>query len=135
MPDSVYKELWETILSGNTWHGDLINKKKNGEIFWESISIAPIISEENRITNFIAVKEDITERKKHEEELKNARKAAEAANQAKSLFLANMSHELRTPLNAILGFAQILLREDNLDENFEKILRSSTAAANTCESL
>ncbi len=123
LPDSVYKELWETIISGKTWHGDLINKKKNGEIFWESISIAPIISEDNTITNFIAVKEDITERKKNEEELKNARKAAEAANQAKSLFLANMSHELRTPLNAILGFAQILLREDNLDENFEKNLK------------
>jgi len=59
-----YDELWKTILSGNTWQGELLNRKKNGELFWESASISPILDARGEITHFIGVKEDITERKK-----------------------------------------------------------------------
>lgn len=69
-PYGTYKELWETITSGNIWEGVLSNKKKNGELYWEETIIAPIKNKENEITHFIAVKEDITERKQIEEELK-----------------------------------------------------------------
>lgn len=60
--------LWNTILSGKEWQGELQNKKKNGDLYWESALISPIINESNKITHFIAIKEDITERKRAEAE-------------------------------------------------------------------
>ncbi|KAF0130613.1 MAG: signal transduction histidine kinase [Bacteroidetes bacterium] len=63
------EELWHTILDGKEWSGTLRNVKKNGEFYWESALIAPIINEEKQITHFLAVKEDITERKLMDETL------------------------------------------------------------------
>ncbi|MFV1975468.1 MAG: sigma 54-interacting transcriptional regulator, partial [Candidatus Scalindua sp.] len=65
----VYKELWKTIKSGNEWRGEFCNIKKNGELYWESASISPVKDDKGNITNFIAVKDDITEQKKMESEL------------------------------------------------------------------
>ncbi|MBT8368856.1 MAG: PAS domain S-box protein, partial [Deltaproteobacteria bacterium] len=66
---SYYKQLWDTILAGKTWRGDFINKKKSGQEYWESASISPIQNDEGEITHFVAVKQDITERKHMEVEL------------------------------------------------------------------
>ena len=71
-PNSFYKDLWETILSGRTWRGQILNRKKNDEEFWESTSISAINNDQGEITHFVAVKQDITERKKVEEEIKNS---------------------------------------------------------------
>ena len=65
-----YRELWETITSGNEWRGEFRNKKKNGELYWESASISPIRGRNGAITHFVAVKEDITDRKRSEEALR-----------------------------------------------------------------
>ena len=65
--DSSYKEIWDKIKAGNIWRGEFHNKKKNGELFWESASISPILNKEGVITNYIKVAEDITEKKRSEQ--------------------------------------------------------------------
>lgn len=65
----IYRSLWETITSGEEWHGELENKRKDGSIFWELVSISPLRDPAGAITHFIAVKEDITERKRYERRL------------------------------------------------------------------
>ena len=69
-PTEFYKEMWGTIKGGKTWQGEFANKKKNGEIYWENAVISPIRDENDVIAHFVAVKEDISERKKAEEALK-----------------------------------------------------------------
>jgi PAS domain S-box-containing protein len=104
----VYKDMWGTIMNGKTWRGELINKKKNGELFWVNKAISPILDSRGKISNFVSVAENITERKKAEEELIEAKERAEEVDRLKTAFLANMSHELRTPLNAVIGFSELI---------------------------
>jgi hypothetical protein len=115
-PSETYTALWQTITSGKEWSGEFINKKKNGDLYWESANISPLKDEKGRITHFIAMKEDITERKAMEEDLIRAKEKAEESDKLKSAFLANMSHEIRTPMNAIIGFSQLLSEPDTTPE-------------------
>lgn len=68
MPPEEYIRLWNDITSGKTWKGEFHNKKKNGELFWELATISPILNAQGETTHYIAIKEDITERKKADEE-------------------------------------------------------------------
>jgi PAS domain S-box-containing protein len=117
----VYKNLWETILSGKDWKGELYNKRKNGEYFWEIAAISPIKNEKGEITNFVAVKEDITHIKNVESLLIAAKERAERADKLKDEFLAQMSHEIRTPINAILSFSGLI--KDELEDKIDDDLK------------
>ena len=83
MPAGSYQQLWQTITQGRQWHGEFHNRKKNGELFWESASISPIKTADGRITHFVAIKDDITGRKQAEQALLESeerfRKFTEAA--------------------------------------------------------
>lgn len=118
-----YRELWKTITSGEIWRGEFHNRRKDGSLYWESATISPVHNGTGEIVHFIAVKENITERKRLESNLLEALELAEAGNRAKSEFLAIMSHELRTPLNGVLGFAE-LLAETSLDANQKDYTRT-----------
>jgi len=119
-----YRELWQTVLDGRRWTGEFLNRKKNGEIFWEQATIAPVLDDRGVITSLIAIKVDITERKQAEAEMRQAKEQAEAANHAKSEFLANMSHEIRTPMNGVIGMSDLLV-DTPLDEFVDAIRTSA----------
>jgi PAS domain S-box-containing protein len=120
--DEFYKSLWQAIRGAGEWRGEICNRRKNGELYWESASISAIKDSKDNITHFVAVKEDISDWKKVQAELllakesaERAREQAQTANVMKTSFLANMSHEIRTPMNAIVGFS-VLMLESGLNE-------------------
>lgn len=126
--DIFYREMWELITSGNDWNGEIMNKKKSGEFYWEKVLISPMTDENGKITHFIGVKEDITEKKKMVENLITAKEKAEENDRLKTAFLHNISHEIRTPLNAILGFSSLLndpLLTDEQRSGYVDIILSS----------
>jgi PAS domain S-box-containing protein len=129
-----YKDLWDTIKAGKAWQGEIYNKKKNGEYYWELAKISPIMDDMGKIKSFLAVKEDITTLKKMIEELIIATQKAEEMNKVKSYFLANMSHELRTPFVGIMGYAELLtdvLNNPEEREMAEGILSTSQRLTDT----
>jgi two-component system, sensor histidine kinase and response regulator len=106
--EDFYEDLWSTILAGNLWRGTLRNMKKDGSLYWESLFIAPIADNKGDIVNFVAVKEDVSERIDLEQSLINARMEAERAAKVKDQFIALISHEIRTPLNVMFGYSGLI---------------------------
>ncbi len=103
------------------WKGEIESLKKDGTVFWESITISPLINEKGEATHIIAVKEDITQRKQMEQKLIDALNRAEQSDKLKEAFLQNLSHEIRTPMNAIVGFSELLYKlKDHDKETSEK---------------
>jgi len=107
-PKEVHADLWKTIMNGAEWRSEIKDRRKDGSHFWAYASIAPVHDLDGNMTHFVAMHEDITERKLAEEHMRDAKHTAELANRAKTELMANMSHELRTPLNAILGFSSTM---------------------------
>ncbi len=126
-----YQEMWATLLAGQTWQGEFHNRRKDRTLFWEQASISPVYNDQGELINYVAVKEDITERRAVAADLRAALAAAEAANIAKSNFLATMSHEIRTPMNGILGMAQVLMLPDINSSEQAECVRTILACGKT----
>jgi len=101
----------EALNQGRPFRCELLNRAKDGRRIWLDVEFQPVRDPAGRVVNYISVQTDVTERRRAEAELREARLAAEEASRAKSEFLANMSHEIRTPITAILGFADLLVEQ------------------------
>lgn len=123
-----YQQLWETILAGGEWHGEFRNRKKNGDLYWEQALIAPIRDNNGTITHFIAIKEDVTERKQLESQLWHVQKM-----DAIGQLAGGIAHDFNNILAAIVGYAGIMrlkLPDDSsLKRNAEQIAAAAERGA------
>ncbi len=94
-PPEEYRRLWETILAGRQWSGEFVNRKKNGELYWEFARISPLQGPDGAITHFIAIKEDITERKRFEREIGQANDRLRAVIETSPLAICTLDEEGR----------------------------------------
>ena len=107
MPQSTFKDMWQTIRAKKIWKGQIKNRAKDGSSYYVATTIVPILNYKDEIEEFLAIRFNITD-------IINSKLEAQKADETKSIFLANMSHEIRTPLNAIIGFSDILSKSKNL---------------------
>jgi two-component system cell cycle sensor histidine kinase/response regulator CckA len=133
-PSEVHRALWTTISAGNVWEGDFHNMRKDGTLFWEHTTISPISNESGKITHYMATKEDITERRNMEEQLRQSQKM-----EAIGTLAGGVAHDFNNMLSAIIGYSHLIL--NNVKDNdpvihyVEEIMDASKRAAVLTQSL
>jgi len=116
-PDEFYHTLWGTILRGDIWEGEFVNKRRDGTLYWERATISPVRNDEGQISHFVAVKDDITQKKLAEAALHESQAALrqyatelEAQNEELDAFAHTVAHDLKNPLNLLVGYSDLLER-------------------------
>jgi PAS domain S-box-containing protein len=123
MPAEIYEQLWQTITSGKEWRGEFHNKKKNGELYWESASISPITNEAGKTTHFLAIKEDITEKKQLAAQFLRAQRLESIGHLA-----GGIAHDLNNILMPILMSVEFLREEVKTEEGLSMLETLETSA-------
>lgn len=109
-----FKDLWQTIRQGKVWKGEIRNKAKDGTFYWVDTTIVPFLNENGQPYQYLAIRNDITERKKTEETLNRQDKLAAVGQLA-----AGVAHEIRNPLTSIKGYAEFLQLDEKNPERLE----------------
>jgi len=115
-PESIYHDLWSTISSGQVWSGTLINKKKDGSLYYEEMSITPV---KNGTEYYVAIKKDITERIDSEAKIGMYIEKLIEKNEQLDEFASAASHDLREPMRKIVAFGERLQKEIGYIEDFD----------------
>jgi len=145
-PPATHAAMWNALSHGQPWKGEFINQRKDGSEYVEFAIITPLRQPDGTISHYVAVKEDVTEKKHLGEELDRHRHhleklvaertaqlefaldKAESAGRSRAAFLANMSHEIRTPMNAILGMTYLMRRGEVTPKQNEQLDRIEQAS-------
>ena len=124
-----YHQLWTTVLTGNMWRGELVNRRKNGTLYLEELTITPVLDERGNPTHFIAIKQDISERRHLQQQLLQAQKMETIGQLA-----GGIAHDFNNLLQAITGFADILLQDmDPANPHRADVLEINKAADRATE--
>ncbi|MGC1309109.1 MAG: PAS domain-containing protein [Phormidesmis sp.] len=141
-PTEFFQEMWQTITHGNVWQGEIKNQAKNGSFYWVDTTIVPIVGESGVLLQFVAIRNDITERKQAEAELRQLNDKLEGQVQARTQELEQRaqelersnaeleqfayvaSHDLQEPLRTVSSFTELLAQEygDRLDGEAEEYI-------------
>ncbi|KAA3615351.1 MAG: PAS domain S-box protein [Calditrichaeota bacterium] len=139
--NSFYQNLWERISSGKVWRGEICNKHKNGELYSEEMTIAPLRSETGEISNFIAIKQDITKRKKAEVEKSILEKQLRRAQKLETIgtLAGGIAHDFNNILTPILGYTEMAVAEMSdsvlLKKDLKRVLDGAYRAKDLVEQI
>ncbi|MBM2830952.1 MAG: Histidine kinase [Dehalococcoidia bacterium] len=127
------RPMWDALHGGQEWHGELQNYKKTGELYWEAASIAPVKNREGVITHFVKVAEDISERKRMQEQLIITDRLASIGELA-----SGIAHELNNPLTGVLGLSSLLLErvtDEDVKQDLKLVCSEAQRAAKVVKNL
>ena len=129
--ESFYRGIWATISSGKTWQGQMTNKKKNGLLYTEEATISPVMGSDGKVVNYIAVKLDITEKLKIEQErlLLQSQFIQAQKMEAVGRLAGGVAHDFNNMLGVIIGYSELILQQMDLSQQFHAEMEEIQKAA------